>query len=92
MNVILSFSITYICEGAFSSTNAIKTKNQSKLKNLENDMGVCLSAIQPQSNLIMKGIVPNFSLDLDFYNIIVIYLFFHFNKFNICNKLKYDFT
>ncbi|XP_060845230.1 E3 SUMO-protein ligase PIAS2-like [Rhopalosiphum padi] len=38
MNAILPFSTSYICEAAFSSTNAIKTKNRSQLKNLEDDM------------------------------------------------------
>ncbi|KAL4153936.1 hypothetical protein QTP88_001769 [Uroleucon formosanum] len=40
MNAILPFSTSYICEAAFSSMNAIKTKNRSQLKNLEDDMRV----------------------------------------------------
>ncbi|KAE9530060.1 hypothetical protein AGLY_011522 [Aphis glycines] len=54
MNAILPFSTSYICETAFSSMNAIKTKNRSQLKNLEDDMRVCLSTIRPRRNLIMK--------------------------------------
>jgi len=54
MNAILPFSTSYICEAAFSSMNAIKTKNRSQLKNLEDDMRVCLSTIRPRRNLIMK--------------------------------------
>jgi len=55
MNAILAFSTSYICEAAFSSMNAIKTKNRSQLKNLEDDMRVCLSTIRPRRNFIMKG-------------------------------------
>jgi hypothetical protein len=55
MNAILPFSTSYICEAAFSSMNAIKTKNRSQLKNLEDDMRVCLSTIRPRRKLIMKG-------------------------------------
>ena len=54
MNAILPFSTSYICEAAFSSMNAIKSKNRSQLKNLEDDMRVCLSTIRPRRNLIMK--------------------------------------
>lgn len=54
MNAIMPFSTSYICEAAFSSMNAIKTKNRSQLKNLEDDMRVCLSTIRPRRNLIMK--------------------------------------
>lgn len=54
MNAILPFSTSYICEAAFSSMNAIKNKNRSQLKNLEDDMRVCLSTIRPRRNLIMK--------------------------------------
>jgi hypothetical protein len=54
MNAILPFSTSYICEAAFSLLNAIKTKNRSQLKNLEDDMRMCLSTIRPRRNLIMK--------------------------------------
>lgn len=55
MKAILPFSTSYICEAAFSSMNAIKTKNRSQLKTLEDDMRVCLSTIRPRKKLIMKG-------------------------------------
>jgi len=45
MNAILPFSTSYIYEAAFSSMNAIKTKNLSQLKALEDDMRGC--AYQP---------------------------------------------
>ncbi|KAL4122684.1 hypothetical protein QTP88_014969 [Uroleucon formosanum] len=54
MNAILPFSTSYICEAALSSMNAIKTKNRSQLKNLEDDMRVCLSTIRPRRNPILK--------------------------------------
>lgn len=55
MKAILPFSTSYICEAAFSSMNAIKTKNRSRLKNLEDDMRVCLSTIRPRKKLLMQG-------------------------------------
>lgn len=55
MQAILPFSTSYICEAAFSSMNAIKTKNRSQLKNLEDNMRVCLSTIRPRKKLLMKG-------------------------------------
>lgn len=52
----LPFSISYIifCEAVFSSMNAIKTnKNLSQLKDLEDDMRVCLSTIRQRRKLTM---------------------------------------
>lgn len=54
MKAILPFSTSYICEAAFSSMNAIKTKNRSQLKTLEDDMRICLSTIRPRKKIIMK--------------------------------------
>uniref|UniRef100_A0A6P7G1Y5 SCAN domain-containing protein 3-like n=1 Tax=Diabrotica virgifera virgifera TaxID=50390 RepID=A0A6P7G1Y5_DIAVI len=55
MNAIIPFSTSYICESAFSSMNAIKNKNRSQLKSLEDGLRMCLSTIRPRKDLIMKG-------------------------------------
>lgn len=55
MKAVLPFSTSYICEAAFSSMNAIKTKNRSQLKTLEDDMRVCLSTIRPRKKILMKN-------------------------------------
>lgn len=54
MKAILPFSTSYLCESAFSAMNAIKSKNRSQLKSLEDDLRVSLSTIRPRKDILMK--------------------------------------
>jgi hypothetical protein len=65
MNAVLPFSISYICEAVFSSMNAIKTKNRSQLKKLEDDMRLIKYSTTKEANNEEKT-VSNFSLRLGF--------------------------
>ena len=54
VQIILPFSTTYfyefnnfLCEFAFSSLSQIKTKSESRLKSVEDELRVCLTSISP---------------------------------------------
>ena len=47
VQILLSFSTTYLCESAFSSLSQIKTKHRSQLKSVKNELRVYLTSISP---------------------------------------------
>lgn len=51
VDVLLPFSTTYLCEKAFSAVTAIKTKYRARL-DIEDDVRVCLSRIEPRLNIL----------------------------------------
>ena len=49
--VLLPFATTYLCEKAFSAVTSMKTKYRARL-NIEHDIRVCLSSLEPRLNLL----------------------------------------
>jgi hypothetical protein len=47
VNILLHFAISYFCETGFSGVAASKTKYRSML-NIENDLRVAISRLQPR--------------------------------------------
>jgi hypothetical protein len=47
LNILLPFATSFLCETGFSAVAAIKTKYHSVM-NLENDLRVFISKLQPQ--------------------------------------------
>jgi len=51
---LLQFSTSYLCELGFCYLSNIKNKKRERLKNTEEELGVCLSHIRPQITAIVK--------------------------------------
>ena len=54
INVLLQFSTSYLCELGFSYLNNIKNKKRERLKNIQEELRVCLSHIRPQIAAVVK--------------------------------------
>ena len=54
IEVLLQFSTSYLCELGFSYLNNIKTKKCERLKNIEEELRVCLSYIRPHMAAVVK--------------------------------------
>lgn len=54
LSVLLQFSTSYLCDLGFSTLNNIKSKKWEWLLSTEEEMKVCLSHIQPNTEEIVK--------------------------------------
>lgn len=54
VKILLPFSTTYLCECGFSALVQLKTKYRNKL-NIEHDLRVALSCIQPDFETLVKA-------------------------------------
>lgn len=54
LRILTQFSTSYLCEMTFSQMVNIKTKKRNKLE-LENDLIVCVSQMQPRFSLLVKN-------------------------------------
>ena len=54
IKVLLQLSTSYLCELGFSYLNNIKNKKRERLKNIEEELRVCLSHIRPNITAVVK--------------------------------------
>jgi hypothetical protein len=54
-STLLHFSTTYLCEQGFSGLAYIKNKKRERLLSLDQELGVCLSAIRPRIKQLCKN-------------------------------------
>lgn len=52
VKIILPFASSWFCEFGFSALTEIKSKKRARLLRLDDEMRVCLSALEPRINLI----------------------------------------
>ena len=52
VKIILPFASSWFCEFGFSALTEIKSKKRARLLRLDDEMPVCLSALEPRINLI----------------------------------------
>jgi hypothetical protein len=48
LSILLPFSISYLCEAAFSTMKIMKTKHRTKLQSLGDELRLRLSTIRPR--------------------------------------------
>jgi hypothetical protein len=74
IEALLPFYTSYLREAGFSEMNTMKKKNRLRLQTLEDDLSVCLSAIQPRTRDTRRP--PSTGFPLIFYAYVKTFIFY----------------